>query len=108
MACMADIYLLTGLTLPQGVAHESLPGTVTLFHGGLLVRHEPHADDCPRETAGSAPVVARQGVVPVRQIRRVRVALERWCRRMPAAGRAAARRKKARWGSTGPPDRRVP
>jgi hypothetical protein len=28
---MADIYLLTGLTLPQGVAHESLPGTVTLF-----------------------------------------------------------------------------
>jgi len=28
---MPDIYLLTGLTLPQGVAHESLPGTVTLF-----------------------------------------------------------------------------
>ncbi|MEZ2311410.1 hypothetical protein AB6809_32735 [Paraburkholderia sp. RCC_158] len=28
---MADIYLLTGLTLPQGVAHESLPGTVTRF-----------------------------------------------------------------------------
>jgi hypothetical protein len=28
---MADIYLLTGLTLPHGVAHESLPGTVTLF-----------------------------------------------------------------------------
>ncbi|MFM0197989.1 hypothetical protein PQQ65_33450 [Paraburkholderia strydomiana] len=28
---MADIYLLAGLTLPQGVAHESLPGTVTLF-----------------------------------------------------------------------------
>jgi hypothetical protein len=29
MGCMADIYLLAGLTLPQGVAHESLPGTVT-------------------------------------------------------------------------------
>ncbi|HEX7913655.1 MAG TPA: hypothetical protein VF534_37010 [Paraburkholderia sp.] len=28
---MADIYLLAGLTLPQGVAHESLPETVTLF-----------------------------------------------------------------------------
>jgi hypothetical protein len=28
---MADTYLLTGLTLPHGVAHESLPGTVTLF-----------------------------------------------------------------------------
>ncbi|MFL9912772.1 hypothetical protein PQR75_42170 [Paraburkholderia fungorum] len=28
---MADIYLLAGLTLPQGVAHESLPGAVTLF-----------------------------------------------------------------------------
>ncbi|CAE6816248.1 hypothetical protein R75461_05884 [Paraburkholderia nemoris] len=28
---MADIYLLSGLTLPQGVAHESLPGTVTGF-----------------------------------------------------------------------------
>ncbi|MFM0260386.1 hypothetical protein [Paraburkholderia sediminicola] len=28
---MADIYLLTGLTLPQGVAHESLPGIVALF-----------------------------------------------------------------------------
>ena len=28
---MADIYLLAGLTLPQGVAHESLPGTVTRF-----------------------------------------------------------------------------
>jgi hypothetical protein len=28
---MADIYLLTGLALPQGVAHESLPGTATLF-----------------------------------------------------------------------------
>jgi hypothetical protein len=31
MGCMADIYLLTGLTLPPGVAHESLPGTVTRF-----------------------------------------------------------------------------
>jgi hypothetical protein len=31
MGCMADIYLLTGLTLPQGVAHESLSGTVTRF-----------------------------------------------------------------------------
>ncbi|REG48433.1 plasmid replication DNA-binding protein KfrA [Paraburkholderia sp. BL6669N2] len=31
MGCMADIYLLTGRTLPQGVAHESLPGTVTRF-----------------------------------------------------------------------------
>jgi hypothetical protein len=31
MGCMADIYLLAGLTLPQGVAHEFLPGTVTLF-----------------------------------------------------------------------------
>ena len=28
---MADIYLLAGLTLPPGVAHESLPGTVTRF-----------------------------------------------------------------------------
>ncbi|MFL9937287.1 hypothetical protein P0D88_52280 [Paraburkholderia sp. RL18-103-BIB-C] len=28
---MADLYLLAGLTLPQGVVHESLPGTVTLF-----------------------------------------------------------------------------
>ncbi|CAE6776976.1 hypothetical protein R69927_04024 [Paraburkholderia domus] len=28
---MADIYLLTGLTLPQGVAHESMPGTVSRF-----------------------------------------------------------------------------
>jgi len=28
---MADIYLLAGLTLPQGVAHESLPGPVTQF-----------------------------------------------------------------------------
>ncbi|MBB5498690.1 hypothetical protein [Paraburkholderia sp. MM5384-R2] len=28
---MADIYLLSGLTLPRGVAHESLPGTVTRF-----------------------------------------------------------------------------
>ncbi|MEZ2311929.1 hypothetical protein AB6809_35600 [Paraburkholderia sp. RCC_158] len=28
---MADIYLLAGLTLPQGVAHESLPRTVTRF-----------------------------------------------------------------------------
>lgn len=28
---MADIYLLAGLTLPQGVAHESLPAIVTLF-----------------------------------------------------------------------------
>lgn len=28
---MADVYLLAGLTLPQGVAHESLPGTVTRF-----------------------------------------------------------------------------
>jgi hypothetical protein len=28
---MADIYLFAGLTLPQGVAHESLPGTVTHF-----------------------------------------------------------------------------
>ncbi|WP_179709419.1 hypothetical protein [Paraburkholderia bryophila] len=28
---MADIYKLTGLTLPQGVAHESLPGAVTVF-----------------------------------------------------------------------------
>src|ERR1700754_843006 len=28
---MADTYLLTGLTLPAGVAHESLPETVTLF-----------------------------------------------------------------------------
>ncbi|MGF6851406.1 hypothetical protein [Paraburkholderia sp. CI3] len=28
---MPDIYLLTGLTLPQGVAHESLPVTVTRF-----------------------------------------------------------------------------
>jgi len=28
---MADLYLLAGLTLPHGVAHESLPGTVTLF-----------------------------------------------------------------------------
>ncbi|MEA3085098.1 MAG: hypothetical protein QOC89_2795 [Paraburkholderia sp.] len=28
---MTDIYLLTGLTLPPGVAHESLPGAVTLF-----------------------------------------------------------------------------
>jgi len=28
---MADSYLLAGLTLPQGVAHESLPGTVTRF-----------------------------------------------------------------------------
>ncbi len=28
---MADLYVLTGLTLPQGVAHESLPGTVTCF-----------------------------------------------------------------------------
>ncbi|MFM0109357.1 hypothetical protein PQR01_39860, partial [Paraburkholderia rhynchosiae] len=31
MGCMADIYLLAGLTLPQGAAHESLPGTVTRF-----------------------------------------------------------------------------
>jgi hypothetical protein len=31
MGCMADIYLLAGLTLPPGVAHESLPGTVTRF-----------------------------------------------------------------------------
>jgi hypothetical protein len=31
MGCMADLYLLTGLTLPQGVAHESLPGTVSRF-----------------------------------------------------------------------------
>jgi hypothetical protein len=31
MGCMADIYLLAGLTLPQGVAHESLPGTVARF-----------------------------------------------------------------------------
>jgi putative component of toxin-antitoxin plasmid stabilization module len=31
MGCMADIYLLAGLTLPSGVAHEFLPGTVTLF-----------------------------------------------------------------------------
>ena len=28
---MADIYLLAGLTLPEGVAHESLPGIVTRF-----------------------------------------------------------------------------
>jgi len=28
---MADIYLLAGLMLPPGVAHESLPGTVTRF-----------------------------------------------------------------------------
>jgi hypothetical protein len=28
---MADIYLLAGLTLPPGVAPESLPGTVTRF-----------------------------------------------------------------------------
>lgn len=28
---MTDIYLLTGLTLPPGVAHESLPEAVTLF-----------------------------------------------------------------------------
>lgn len=28
---MADLYLLAGLTLPQGVAHESLPGIVTRF-----------------------------------------------------------------------------
>jgi hypothetical protein len=28
---MTDIYLLTGLTLPQGVAPESLPATVTRF-----------------------------------------------------------------------------
>lgn len=28
---MADIYLLAGPTLPQDVAHESLPGTVTGF-----------------------------------------------------------------------------
>jgi hypothetical protein len=31
MGCMADIYLLAGLTLPEGVAHESLPVIVTLF-----------------------------------------------------------------------------
>jgi hypothetical protein len=31
VSCMVDIYLLAGLTLPRGVAHESLPGTVTLF-----------------------------------------------------------------------------
>src|ERR1700756_3195607 len=31
MGCMADIYLLAGLTLPPGVAHESVPGAVTLF-----------------------------------------------------------------------------
>ena len=31
MDCMADLYLLAGLTLPQGVAHESLPGAVTRF-----------------------------------------------------------------------------
>jgi hypothetical protein len=31
MGCMADIYLLAGLTLPEGVAHESLPGIVTRF-----------------------------------------------------------------------------
>ncbi|MGF6971066.1 hypothetical protein OKW43_008161 [Paraburkholderia sp. WC7.3g] len=29
--CMTDIYLLTGLTLPAGIAHESLPGTVKAF-----------------------------------------------------------------------------
>ncbi|WP_168787641.1 hypothetical protein [Paraburkholderia aromaticivorans] len=28
---MADTYLLAGLTLPQGVAHESLPERVTIF-----------------------------------------------------------------------------
>ncbi|MBT2792866.1 hypothetical protein [Paraburkholderia strydomiana] len=28
---MADIYLLTKLTLPSGVAHESLPGTTRAF-----------------------------------------------------------------------------
>lgn len=28
---MADIYLLTGLTLPAGIAHESLPGAVKAF-----------------------------------------------------------------------------
>jgi hypothetical protein len=28
---MADIYLLDGLTLPHGVAHESLPGIVARF-----------------------------------------------------------------------------
>jgi hypothetical protein len=28
---MTDIYLLTGLTLPPGVAHESLPEAVTRF-----------------------------------------------------------------------------
>jgi hypothetical protein len=31
MGCMADSYVLAGLTLPQGVAHESLPATVTRF-----------------------------------------------------------------------------
>jgi hypothetical protein len=28
---VTDIYLLAGLTLPQGVAHESLPENVTIF-----------------------------------------------------------------------------
>ncbi|TDY16772.1 hypothetical protein B0G81_7882 [Paraburkholderia sp. BL6665CI2N2] len=28
---MADIYLLTGLTLPMGIAHESLPAAVKAF-----------------------------------------------------------------------------
>ena len=70
---MADLYLLAGLTLPQGVAHESLPGTVTRFmsdcwHGmsrtHMIARAKRRVVPPSRRGAGFVPAEGGNGTLP--------------------------------------------
>lgn len=72
---MADLYLLAGLTLPQGVAHESLPGAVTRFmsdcwHGMSRTQMIARA-----KRRGLRLSFRANGTVSVRRHRRIRIAL---------------------------------
>jgi hypothetical protein len=97
---MADIYRLAGLTLPPGVAHESLPATVTVFIAECWPGMSRTQMGCPREAAGFASVVSRHHGVCIRRNRRVRAAIQRWCGRMPDAGTSAAGWSNERSGPT--------
>lgn len=93
---MADIYLLTGLTLPQGVAPESLPATVTLFMADCWPGMSRTQMIARAKRRGLRLSLPRNDAVSVRRNRRVRVALQRWRSGVPDAGAATARWKKRR------------
>ena len=105
---MADIYLLTGLTLPQGVPHESLPGTVTRFMADCWPGMSRTQMMARAKRRGLRLSFRATAPCPSGENRRVRAALHRWRRRMPDAGAATAGWKQERWESAYPPDRCVP